>query len=44
VFGVRRHELAHLLRTACAIARGPEVLGSQAILGTYDDEPLASIS
>lgn len=36
---MRRQELAHLLRAACAIARDKDVLviGSQAILGTYDD-------
>lgn len=39
---MRRQELAHLLRAACAVARDPQilVLGSQAILGTYDDDTL----
>lgn len=39
---MRRQELAHLLRAAGAVARDKEVLvlGSQAILGTYDDDEL----
>lgn len=42
---MRRQELAHLLRAACAIARDKEVLviGSQAILGTYDDGELPEV-
>jgi hypothetical protein len=42
---VRRQELAHLLRAASAIARDREVLvlGSQAILGTYDDDELPEV-
>jgi len=39
---VRRLELAHLLRSGCAIAGDNEVLvvGSQAILGAYDESAL----
>lgn len=42
---MRRQELAHLLRAACAIARDKEVLviGSQAILGAYDDSELPEV-
>ena len=42
---MRRQELAHLLRAASAIARDREVLvlGSQAILGTYDDDELPEV-
>jgi hypothetical protein len=37
---VRREELEHLLRSAATIAerRDVLVLGSQAILGTYDED------
>lgn len=42
---MRRQELAHLLRAAGAVARDKEVLvlGSQAILGTYDDDELPEV-
>ena len=37
-----RQQLAHLLRSACAIARDADVLvlGSQSILGSFDEEDL----
>jgi hypothetical protein len=43
---VRRQELAHILRAACGIARDNEVLvlGSQAILGAYDDAELPAVA
>lgn len=36
---MRRDQLEHAIRTACQIIRQPEliVVGSQAILGTYDE-------
>lgn len=39
---MNRQQLAHLLRAACQIANDPEVLvlGSQSILGTYDEDDL----
>lgn len=39
---MKRQELAHILRAACQIAGEPEVLvlGSQAILGSYDEDEL----
>lgn len=39
---MKRAQLAHLLRSACRIADDPDVLvmGSQAILGTYDEDEL----
>ncbi len=39
---MRRDQLEHLLRAACRIAEAPEavVLGSQAILGSYDETEL----
>ncbi|MDT8321948.1 MAG: hypothetical protein RQ826_15630 [Xanthomonadales bacterium] len=39
---MNRKELSHLLRAAARIADDPEilVLGSQAVLGTYDDQCL----
>ncbi|MGJ6127146.1 DUF6036 family nucleotidyltransferase [Mycolicibacterium sp. Y3] len=39
---MNRQELAHILRASCAIAKDTEilVLGSQAILGAYDDSEL----
>jgi len=39
---VRRQQLAHILRSSCRIAHDKDVLviGSQAILGTYDDDEL----
>lgn len=39
---MKRQQLAHLLRSACQIAHDKDVLvlGSQAILGTYDDDEL----
>lgn len=42
---MRRQELAHILRSACGIARDKEVLvlGSQAILGSYDDAELPEV-
>lgn len=42
---MKRQELAHLLRAACVIAHDKEVLvvGSQAILGTYDDGELPEV-
>ena len=43
---MRRDELEHLLRAASAIAerRDVVVLGSQAILGTYDEEELPALA
>jgi hypothetical protein len=37
---MRRDQLEHAIRTACQIIQRPEVIvvGSQAILGTHDDE------
>lgn len=42
---MRREELAHILRACCAIAGDNEVLvvGSQAILGTYDESELPEV-
>jgi hypothetical protein len=42
---VRRQELAHILRAACAITHDQDVLvlGSQAILGAYDDAELPEV-
>ncbi len=42
---MRRQELAHILRAVYAIARDQEVLvlGSQAILGAYDDAELPEV-
>jgi hypothetical protein len=42
---VRRQELAHILRAACTIAHDRDVLvlGSQAILGAYDDAELPEV-
>jgi Nucleotidyltransferase of unknown function (DUF6036) len=42
---VRRQELAHILRAACGITGDKEVLvlGSQAILGAYDDAELPDV-
>ena len=39
---MNRQQLAHLLRSACVIARDPDVLvlGSQSILGTFDEKDL----
>lgn len=39
---MRRQQLAHILRASCQIARDNQVLvlGSQAILGAYDDDEL----
>lgn len=39
---MRRSELAHILRAACDITGDPEILviGSQAILGTFNEEEL----
>jgi hypothetical protein len=39
---MRRDQLEHAIRTACLIIRQPEVIvvGSQAILGTYDESQL----
>jgi hypothetical protein len=39
---MRRDQLEHAIRTACQIIRQPEVIvvGSQAILGTYDESQL----
>jgi hypothetical protein len=39
---VNRQQLAHLLRSACAVAHDADVLvlGSQSILGTFDEEEL----
>jgi hypothetical protein len=41
---VKRSELAHILRAACDVTSDPEilVLGSQAILGSFDDDELPS--
>jgi hypothetical protein len=41
---VNRQQLAHLLRSACAVARDADVLvlGSQSILGSFDEEDLPS--
>lgn len=43
---MRRDELEHLLRAASAIAQRRDivVLGSQAILGTYDEEELPALA
>lgn len=39
---MRRDQLEHAIRTACRIIQQPEVIvvGSQAILGTYDESQL----
>lgn len=39
---MNRHQLAHLLRSACAITQDEDVLvlGSQSILGSYDEDDL----
>jgi len=39
---VKRSELAHILRSACAITGDPNilVLGSQSILGSFGEEVL----
>lgn len=39
---MRRDQLEHAIRTACQIIQQPEVIvvGSQAILGTYDESQL----
>ena len=39
---MRRRELAHILRAACAITGDPDVLviGSQSILGSFDEDAL----
>lgn len=39
---MNRQQLAHILRAACAVAGDPEVLvlGSQSILGSYDEDDL----
>lgn len=39
---MNRQQLAHLLRSACAVAHDPDVLvlGSQSILGSFDEEDL----
>ena len=39
---MRRDRLEHAIRTACQIIQKPEVIlvGSQAILGTYDESQL----
>ncbi len=39
---MRRHQLEHAIRTACQIIEHSEVIvvGSQAILGTYDESQL----
>jgi hypothetical protein len=39
---MRRNQLEHAIRTACQIIRQSEVIvvGSQAILGTYDESQL----
>jgi hypothetical protein len=39
---VKRQQLAHLLRSACAVAHDVDilVLGSQSILGSFDEEDL----
>jgi len=39
---MRREQLEHAIRTACQIIEHPEVIvvGSQAILGTYDESQL----
>ena len=41
---MKRSELAHILRAACTIAEDPRILviGSQAILGSFDDAELPS--
>jgi len=41
---MKRQQLAHILRASCAIARDKNVLviGSQSILGTYDDNEVPS--
>lgn len=43
---VRRQELAHVLRAACSIAedRDVVVVGSQAILGSYDEDDLPAVA
>ncbi len=40
-----RQQLAHILRAACDVSGDPGVivLGSQPILGTYDEDELARI-
>lgn len=42
---MRRQELAHILRASCQIAQDADVLviGSQAILGTFDDDELPEL-
>lgn len=39
---MRRSELAHILRAACDVTHDPEILviGSQSILGSFDEEEL----
>ncbi|RHW25009.1 hypothetical protein D0Z08_21445 [Nocardioides immobilis] len=39
---MRRDQLEHAIRTACQIIQQPEVIvvGSQAVLGTYDESQL----
>ena len=41
---MKRSELAHILRAACDVTNDPEILviGSQAILASFDDEELPS--
>lgn len=43
---MKRQELAHILRAACAISQDEEVLvlGSQSILGSYDEDDLPGVA
>lgn len=43
---MRRQDLAHVLRAACEVSQDPEivVLGSQAILGAYDEDDLPALA
>lgn len=43
---MRRLQLAHVLRAACDVSKDPEivVLGSQAILGSYDEDDLPALA
>lgn len=43
---MRRQDLAHILRAACEVSQDPEivVLGSQAILGAYDEDDLPALA
>lgn len=42
---MRRHDLAHILRAACRIAGDSDVvvIGSQAILGIFEDDELPNV-